>query len=146
MDPVTAFSLASNILQIIELGKDTAKAFHDIYKSGSGLTSEAEQSDQQTRSLRTSSSQIQTLLSTSSTANLTPEQAQLHHVARDCEDIARTIVDRFDKLKLTGRPSICKVLSQWYKFMREKGKIEEDQAQLRRYRELLDTQMLVNIW
>ena len=146
MDPATAFQLVCGALQLVEFGVGTAKAFHDIYKSKEALTSENERLDQQTQLLRTVSSQISSRLHGFTQTQPTPEKTQLLDLARRCNQAAKNLLERLNKLKVTGPRSKRKVPVQWAKLLLEKGKIEKDQVQLERCRELLDTQMLVNVW
>ena len=146
MDPVTALTVLCNVLQLIELGAKSAKAFHEICKSKEALTLENERLDQQTKLLSTISSQLSTRLQNVAQDRLTPEKEQLRDLAGECDQSARNLLKRLEKLKVTGPRSKREDLKRWWKSRQEEGKIDEDVKQLEQCRERMDKQMLVNLW
>ena len=145
MDPATAFQLVCGALQLIEFGVSTAGALRDISKSSNALTPGIEQLDRDAQKLREASRQIASPLQNVAQFPLTHEQTQLRQVAEDCNQSAIELVKQLDELGAGHLPK-HKVLGQWWKILRKKGKIAELQARLERGRVLLDTQMLVTLW
>ena len=146
MDPATIFQFVCGALQLIEFGLGTARAFHEISESKDALTLENTRLDHETKLLHTASSQISLRLQGLGSAHLTPEQAHLQQLALKCQQVAQNLLDRLDKVKVVGNRSKRKIPVQWVRLKLEKEKIDKDEAELRRCRELLDTQMLVTLW
>ena len=145
MDPVTTVQVVCGAIQLIDFGIGAAKAFHEICNNKDALTADNTRLESETQSLRMASSQVSSQLQGLST-KLSEEQLQLQKVAQRCEQVANDLITRLDRLKVVGPLSRRRVALQWIKLMREKGAIEKDQEQLQRCRELMDTQMLVNLW
>ena len=142
MDPATTFSA----IHLIDFGIRAVKAFHEIYISKDALTTDNTRSDLETQALRTASSQVSSQLQGLIPSQLSPEQAHLKRVAEKCDQLAKDLITRLDKLKVVVPRSRRKVPVQWMKLMREKGTIQKDHEQLQRCKALLDTQMIVTLW
>ncbi|KAI9652360.1 MAG: hypothetical protein M1831_006838 [Alyxoria varia] len=145
MDPATAFQVACGVLQLIEFGVDTAKLFQQIYTSKSSLTAETQRIDYETQLLKTTSASVTFRLKSVSKTQLNPKQAHLCQIAEECDDLAQRLLSTLDSLKQTGPQRRRDVPAQWWKFRREKGKIEDIRVQLERRQELLNTQMLAKL-
>ncbi|KAL9110593.1 MAG: hypothetical protein Q9227_004951 [Pyrenula ochraceoflavens] len=145
MDPVTAFSLACGVVQLIDFGIKTTKTFHDIYKSKNAQTLEHQQLEREMQMLDASLASVTSRLDTKAQDALTPDQARLQRLAAECKGYARTLLGEINELKLTSPVRKRDVPSLWLKVMRRKSKIDAVQPQLVRCRGLLDTQMLVNL-
>ena len=146
MDPATAFSVACGVIQLIDFGIKTTKAFHEIYGSKNSLTAANEKLDHETQLLDTTSQSVTSRLESLANSQLTPDQIHLKTIAEECKRHCQDLLERLDKLKLKGVHRKRDVPVQWFRLVRHKGDIERIQDQLMRCQKLLDTQMLVSLW
>lgn len=147
MDPATAFSVVCGVVQLIEFGLFTASKFREIYKSSSALTAEADGLHSETSRLDRATSSLATRLSNIATVDsLTHDQKRLRQIALECNKLSQHLLSRLDKLKISGPLRKRDVPAQWMKIMRERDNIDKTQGQLNRMKDVLDTQMLVNLW
>ena len=146
MDPVSAFAIACGVLQVVEVGVGAAKAYNEIPENKNALTSEMEHLRMKTQGIRDLSSQLVSRYQSinSSQAQLDQEKVQLLRIAKDCNEVARNLCDRLDKLSLPGA-SKRQVLKQWWRIQQHKEEVHNDRTRLERLGKLLDTQMLVKI-
>ncbi|PYH96452.1 hypothetical protein BO71DRAFT_482045 [Aspergillus ellipticus CBS 707.79] len=101
MDPISAFSLACNVLQVIELGHRVLSNTVNYHRATNGELSE--QQDLRTVAQRLNSLDVdlqESLPSPDSKANLTPAEAHLMQANGECMRLSSDFIEFLDRLKL----------------------------------------------
>lgn len=148
MDPATAFQLACGAVQLIDFGIKTAKELHEISKSPSGMTRENERLESYITSLQRCNSSLSRewrVIGKSELA-LTPEQQQLKQVSVELERLSNDLLNKLANLKGRSSHRQLKVLSTYYRTLREKSGIEDISNRIQKQKQLLDTGMLIALW
>ncbi|KAL9107794.1 MAG: hypothetical protein Q9227_007309, partial [Pyrenula ochraceoflavens] len=146
MDPATSFQIFCGAIQLVHFGISTVNSIQRLHNSISGLSSENELLEHETRLLQTSCTQISASLSIRFEGQLTAEQSNLRLLAMECEQTANNILGRVGQLRLTGTQSKWKAAVQHVKTLRQKSKLQQDEAKLRNLQRQLDTRVIVNLW
>lgn len=135
MDPLTAFSLACGVIQVIDFSTELAKRCRQFYKDGTlSQNKEAEEMARHLTQLRTS-------------LNLPnhPDQDELLNLSEKCSATAEDLVAELQKLKVTGPHRKRQVIEKTIKTMWKKTAIDDIQKRLDDYRKLLDHRILTEL-
>ncbi|KAL8948226.1 MAG: hypothetical protein Q9222_005574 [Ikaeria aurantiellina] len=141
MDPVTAFSLAAGILQVVDISSRAVKKCHELYKDGSLAEHRetAEIADALANAADTLSASIQ-----SSNQPRSKEDSEIFDLSIKCRATARDLVARLNKLK-ADQGSRLQALTKSVEAMRQKQMLKDKQAALKEYQQVLDTQILMRL-
>lgn len=104
MDPLTAFSLASGVAQLLSFAGALVSAGNEIYRAADGVLLENKDSEEVAEDLRELSSEVsKTQAGLLAGQKLEPEAWCLRIIADNCTSIATELIARLDKLKVQGK-------------------------------------------
>ncbi|MDI1486102.1 MAG: hypothetical protein OHK93_004292 [Ramalina farinacea] len=142
MDPVTAFSLACGVIQVVSFSKDLVQMCSALYKQGS-LTEHADivSRAQHLRSLHLKLEDQSRIKEVS--AVLQPIDNELLELAQKCSQTAQKLIDEIDKLKAPRRRNTV-VIAVKIAFHHQ-GVLDKLQAQMDGHRRTLDTHVMIDL-
>jgi len=141
MDPITAFSLACGVIQVIDFSAKVLSQCREIYKNGS--LSENESIESMTEHLTTLRADLQP--TASSTGAQTAGDKDLIQLSKQCSDMAKELVAEQQPVKAGSIGSRWKAVSVTFRSLKKKSTIERMQRQLDEYRKILDTKVLADL-
>jgi len=137
MDPITAFSLAVNVVTVIESTIKAGKTLWELYQSSSGFTKETEdllQATDQWNSILTDCSQALGGLQAAPSAET---------AAQDCRRLIQAIEDVLKTLKVQKRSSITASAKSYFQANRQRRALETLETRLQRTMENLRTSLAI---
>ena len=145
MDPITGISLAASVVQLVQFGISSAKAFQEIYQHGS--TTEHTSAEFAAGLLASLTNSLQQSLHNTKTqpAVLSAEEKELIDLARKCEDCANRLQYELRKLQAQPQVSHLKAVRIAARSIWKKNTIAKIQEQLENYRRILETSLLCRI-
>jgi len=141
MDPLTAFSLACGVIQVIDFSTKVLSQCREIYKNGS--LSENESIESMAEVLTTLRADMQP--TTSSTGTPTAGDKDLIQLSIKCSEMAKELIGELQSLKAGSTGSRWKAVSSTYRSLRKKSTIDRMQRQLEEYRKIMDTKVLADL-
>ncbi|KAL8874728.1 MAG: hypothetical protein Q9198_006824, partial [Flavoplaca austrocitrina] len=139
MDPVSAFSLAAGVLQVVDVSFRALSACREIHKDGS-LTQHRDSQEITQQLLETTQHLENSHINVSASA--AKHSNGVVEVSKKCSETASKILTELNKLqrdpKAGFRDFVAKGLRSW----RKKQFLTETQAKLDSYREVLNTRIL----
>ena len=137
MDPLSAFSLACGVIQVVDFSTEVVKKARELYKDGNlSQNKEAEEMAIQLTQLR-SSLKLPT--------HRDRDDTELLKLGEKCSDTAKDLVTEIQKLKVSGPHKKRQVLGKTIKTIWKKTAIDEIQKRLDNYRNLLDHRVLIDL-
>lgn len=145
MDPITGISLAASIVQLVQFGISSAKAFQEIYQHGS--TTELASAEVAAGLLASLTNSVQQSLHNTNTHSgvLSAEEKELIDLARKCEDCANKLQFELRKLQAQPQVSHLKAVRKAARSIWKKNTIVKIQEELENYRRILETSLLYRI-
>ena len=144
MDPLTAFSLACGVIQVIDFSTKTLIKCQEIYKEGS--LSEYQSLENLTKHLIDVRGKLNYPSGSQNIGNpITVNDQSLIELSEKCSSTADELVGRLHMLRIQGPHRRRQAISKTVKLLWEKGEIEEIQKRLDGYRTALDTQILISL-
>ena len=139
MEAIAAFSLACNIIQVVDTGIKVASKACEIHRDGS--TSENEDIQRTTNHLVQASTSLQQSM-------INANDKELETVANECQSAADELLVKLDNLKLGGvhKKRKLRAIGKAVKSMTEKDAIKQSQTRLEECRKALDSGVLVHLW
>ena len=142
MDPLTALSVASSVLQIVDFGSTVLKQAHQIYVSKDGSTVANSELRDQTKRLR-DLCEAQRTQPSSKLRGLSLQEQRLGELCAGCESISEDLLDLLQNITTRNkRGSIMGSLSASLKGMANRRKISSLRARLEERKGLLNLQLL----
>lgn len=146
MEPLTALSLASNVIQIVDFRTRVISKSSELYKSHDGRLV-------QHTDIATTASDLKQLTTKLSEGIATPlvptvlseDEFALHVLCKGCIDVSLELQSGLNKLQVQGAPSKWKSLRKALKSIWTKEHIAELQTRLAGYRERLDSRVLIDL-
>jgi hypothetical protein len=151
MDPLSALSVAANVVQFVGYGINIVSKGNQLYKSSDGALGENVQ-------LETASIRLQKLTRTLQgslnqarrgvqTASLAETDQELEKICDACVAVSKELVDKLEKLKVPeGHPhKKWKSFRQALKSVWSKEKVEETTERLAGLRVELDTHVIMSL-
>ena len=144
MDPITAFSLACGVIQIIDFGFRAVSMCKEMYEQGE--LSEYKELEVTTKHLANAQNDIRLPSSSlSATAVQKPQDKELSEIAKDCSAIAEELTTKLEALKIHDSRRKRDRIKMGLKASREQRRIQELQRRLDSYRKALDTHILLGL-
>ena len=141
MDPVTAFSLACGVIQVVDFSIKVLAKCKEIYDHGA--LSEHQEIEEITKHL--ADLQIDTSLPQSSGIAQTPADRELWELAKTCSATAEQLVAKLQNLKIEGPHKKRQAIAKTVKAFREKKEMQDLEKRLNSCRSVLDTKILVSL-
>lgn len=146
MDPLTAFSVACGVIQVVDFCKKVVDKCREIYKDGASSENKVIESMAQHLT-----NLFVELDSASAIPNPGPmprhyhDDQDLRKLAQQCSDTAKELIAELQKLSIQGQPGKREVLRKAVKIIWKKNTIDDIQTRLELYRRTLDTRILINL-
>ncbi len=145
MDPITAFSLARGVIQVVDFSTKVVVKCRGIYKDGA--LSENREIESMTKHLTDLFTELK---SASAVPNPGP-LSQLYHddhdlqkLAQQCSETAAKLIAELQDLSIQGQQRNRDVFRKAFKGVWKKSTVEGIQRRLEYYRRTLDTRILIN--
>lgn len=154
MDPFSALSVATAVVQFIDFSSELIGGSREIYSSVSGQLQEHAELEQIGSSLANLSNDLKVSLSGNPPTNqLSPNDRELHSLCKQCEEIADELLEVLAQLKTqdNGKLKTRGERSQWKSFLQAlrsvwaRERIGELQKRLDRFRAQLVLAILVSL-
>ena len=146
MDPISIFSLACNVIQIVDFSIKVASTCRERYKSGTvGEDRELEVMAEHLKGLRSSLPSLSVIQTSSASPQLHDDEKKLEELATSCSQTATELVAVLQSLKVEGPHKRRQAIAKTIKGFRESRKIESIQAKLKQYQEVLNTRILISL-
>ena len=144
MDPLTAFSLVCGVIQVVDFSTKILLKCKELYQEGS--LSEYRELEDLTNHLVGVRDKLE-LTTVKQNAGIlgAAEDQSLLEVAGQCSKTADHLVEKFRSLKIEGTHKKRQAVLKTVKLLWEKGELRDIQRRLDGYRNVLDTQILVNL-
>ena len=146
MDPLTAFSLACGVIQVVDFSTKIVVKCRQIYKDGA--SSEYNEIESMTRSLTDLTTDLRlpsTIQSPGSAPQLYHDDQELLKLAQQCSETATELINELKKLSIQGRHRKRDAFRKAVKGAWKHSAIEAIQKRLEHYRRTLDTRILINL-
>lgn len=144
MDPLTAFSLACGVIQVVDFSTKTVAKCVEIYKDGS--SSEYRDLEDLTKHLVEARAKLDLSDANQSVGSFaTPDEQSLLEVAGQCSKTADQLVEKLRSLKIEGPHKKRRAVVKSVKLLWERGEIQEIQKRLDGYRSAMDSQILISL-
>ncbi|KAE9379481.1 hypothetical protein N431DRAFT_451335 [Stipitochalara longipes BDJ] len=148
MDPLSALSVAANIVQFVFYGINVVSKGNQLYKAGDGALIENAELEEATIRLQQLSKTFQESLDQSlpQSSSAQSEQA-LQKICEECKAVSQELIEKLEKLKVpNGHPhKKWKSFRQALKYVWTKEKFEEVAQRLAHLRMELDSHVLVSL-
>jgi hypothetical protein len=143
MDPITALSVASSVVQFVDFGFNILSKAREFHRDGSAvehrdLLRVAEDNKSHTTKLHTELSNIPARA-------LSEEDKALQELCQGCLGVAKDLTDALGKLVLKGNQSKWKSFRAAFKATWGKERLAELKARLELYNQQIDRGVLVSI-
>lgn len=145
MDPVSAFSLAANVIGVVDFGLNVANHVLEIYRSSQGALKENLQVQEITTDLALLTVDLQQSISSNDNPTLSRNAQELLKISRECHTTSRKLLETLAKLKGDKKHREWNAVRKSMHAVWAKGKIEDAAKHLMNYRQALDTRILVDI-
>lgn len=144
MDPATAYSLACNIIQVVDFSIKVASTCRELYKNGTvAENKEMELMAGHLDGLRSSLLSSSVVQCSSTSQQLHDDEKKLEELATKCSQTATELVAELQSLKVEGPHKRRQAITKTIKGFRGSRKIESIQAKLKQYQEVLNTRILI---
>ena len=144
MEPLSTFSLACGIIQVLDFSTKLLWKCKDLYEDGA--LHDFQDLEDITKRLTNLRIDLQ-LPSDAETAGTlkTPNERGLLDAAKGCSAIADQLVGKLDGLKVKGPHRKRQAVMKGIKAICEKNEIQDAQKQLANYQNVLNTKILVDL-
>lgn len=149
LDPLTALSLAGNVVQFVQFGCTLAAKAHEVYLSKSGTSEETLEMESVTSRLLGTvydlDVQLASVGSSTSPDSMSRSSRRLLEIADACKMIAKDILHRLEAMKSRQPPSVWTSVRQTLKIMWTKDELDALMKRLKAYISELDTAILLSM-
>lgn len=146
LDPLSAFSVACNVLQMIELGAKVLNRAAHYRKAEAGILIEQKNLRDVSQSLNNLNSDLQSsLLQQTATKQHTVEEVRLLEANDQCLRLSKDFIDFLERLKLRDGHAVFDSLRMSIKTLWHKDKMDAMEKSLSQARDSLNVAFLVYI-
>lgn len=144
MDPVSAFSLACGVIQVVDFSLKISSKCRELYKEGS--LSDNDVIEGWAENLEKLCGELNPPVTDGVPLDrLPPNEQELRNLAANCSTTAHVLIHKLDELKVSGSRKKREALKQGFRSIWKKDAIEEIQKRLDSYQKSLDTRILVYV-
>ena len=144
MDPLTAFSLVCGVIQVVDFSTKTLLKCKELHKEGS-LSEYRELEDLTNHLVDVRDKLEHTTVKQSADSLGAAKDQSLLKVAGQCSTTAEHLVKRVRSLKIGGTHKKRQTVMKTFKLLWGKSELRDIQRRLDGYRNMLDTQILINL-
>lgn len=146
MDPLSAFSLACGVIQVVDFSTKIVVKCREMYKDGAlSENKEIESMAKHLTKLSTDLKLASAVPNPGPMPQLYYDNQDLLKLAQQCSGTATELIGELQKLSIQGPHRKRDVVRKAVKAVRKKSTIEDIQRRLEQYRRTLDTRILVNL-
>jgi len=146
MDPLSALSVATNVVQFIQFVGELVGKGKEIYEAEDGLEFSLSNLDATTHTLIALNNEIvQSIADHSARGYHSDLQQKIEGICKSCNSIARNLGDTIQKLRPQAKRSKWKSLLQALESNWNRHEIDKLKSQLATQRANLDTALLVSL-
>ncbi len=147
MDPLTAFSLACGVFQVVDFSTKIVSKCREMYKHG--VSSENKEIESMAKHLRDLATELKLPNTIQSPGSAPPQLFQddqeLLKLAEQCSETATKLIEEIQKLRIQGQHRKRDAFRKAIKTMWKNDTIQDIQRSLERYRKTLDTRILITL-
>lgn len=144
MDPLTAFSLVCGVVQVVDFSIKTLSKCKEIYHEGS--LSQYQELENLTKHLVEVREKLELPAANQSIVrSITSDEQGLLEVAGQCSETADQLVEQLQSLKIEAPHKRRQAILKTVKVLWEKDRIQGIQKRLDDHRNVLNTQILINL-
>lgn len=141
MDPLTALSVAGNVVQFVDFGRKILSVSQQIYEDGELLVHE--QAARAAVDLANFSEKLSNSIdATTATPHPTANEVALGDICRGCIDVAKTLSDVVGRLKVDGKRKALKSFGAALRTAWKAKDLVDLQRRLSEYRDAINTRLL----
>lgn len=145
MDPITAFSLACNVMQVIEFSQKSIRIFQEIRVEGSAIENQALKENSEYMEQAAADLQ-QSLKDVARSKHVqTPNEIRLRDIANKCTVTANKLQHELKKLERNRSSGMLSSMRTTLRTISKKSTIEEIRVTMARYQDILQTHILVHM-
>ena len=138
LDPLTAISLASSVVQFVDFSVKLVSTGHELYEKGSlANNDEVERITQDLAHLAEELGADRP----PSAKQPSPDEIALQNLAGSCKELADEMMDVLKTLKVQKTKSGLEIVRKSLKSMRKKGKIQDIEKRLEKIRDELNLRL-----
>ncbi|KAI4186918.1 MAG: hypothetical protein LQ348_004157, partial [Seirophora lacunosa] len=141
MDPLTAFSLAAGILQVVDVSFRAVRICRELHKNGS--LAEHDDTQKVASALASASNRLETTLNQVAKPQ-SQDDIQIIDLSAKCSKLAEELLEELQKLRCE-QDSLRQVIKKGFRAMRQKSSLDAKQDLLEKYRRVLDTRILIRL-
>jgi hypothetical protein len=152
MEAVAALGIAGNVVQFLDFATKLCVTSVEIYQHTNGASASNAHAETLLKSFVETIDEIAADLGkyfTSLNAAFPQAQqqgdTQICSIIKDCQEIASDLLQRFDKLKTSGKPGKWKSFVAGVKWIWRKNELKELQSRLKDIREILEWRILLSL-
>lgn len=147
MDPLTALSLASNVIQVVDFSITLVSKGYEIYKSADGSLAENVDTEAVTNSLNMLTAKLRRPLKhgPNTTGIMSDDDQSLMSLCEKCTNIADDLLAKFDRVKVTGKYRKWKSARQALKSVTSKSDLEQLTSTLQTYRSEITLHITISL-
>jgi hypothetical protein len=138
LDPVTAISLAGNIVQFVDFSWNVISKTRELTKSSHGATNEAYNAEILIRDLMRLTEQLKAGIGVAGEKSPAEEDKALEDLCNGCIKLSKRIITRLEKLKLGEGVGKRRAFLSALKSVWTQNELESEEAQLAGYRSQLE--------
>ena len=143
MDAIAAFSLACNVVQVVDFSMDVVSICRELYRDGS--LSEYDHLEHMTNHLIGLRNALESPMAQGNQNIGQCQDQALLDLAEECSTTAKELFGELQKLKINGTPNKRQVIRKSAKSLWKKSTVEKIQTRLDEYRKILDSRILIGI-
>lgn len=144
MDPLTAFSLVCGVIQVVDFSIKTLSKCKEIYHEGS--LSQYQELEDLTKHLVDVREKLELPAANKSIErSAASDEQSLLEVADQCSETADRLVEQLHSLKIEAPRKRRQAILKTVKVLWEKHRIQDIQKRLDDHRNVLNTEILINL-
>lgn len=146
MDPISSFSLASSIIQVIDFSTKLISKGYDIYKSPQGTSAENVDTEVVAKDLRTLAAKLKSGTSdTRSKKAASNGDEALSKLSTNCKNIADELLEKLNRLKIFGKHRKWRSARHALKSVYGRDDLEQLKRRLDAYRNEINLHITVSL-
>lgn len=144
MDPLTAFSLVCGVIQVVDFSIKTLSKCKEVYREGS--LSQYQELEDLTKHLVDVREKLELPAANKSIErSAASDEQSLLEVADQCSETADRLVEQLHSLKIEAPRKRRQAILKTVKVLWEKHRIQDIQKRLDDHRNVLNTEILINL-
>jgi molecular chaperone GrpE (heat shock protein) len=144
LDPLTAISLAGNVVQFVDFSSKIISNTRELARSSHGTTQEAYNAEVVIRDLLKLSEQLKDGIQASSVTPQTEDEKALEELCNGCIRLSERMIKRLEKLKIEEGAGKRQAFLRALKGVWSQKDLESEEAQLATYRSQLEFRVLTS--